>query len=158
VRYPSDGVQHPSEAELAACKTCDAPGYAVVRPEIVAILQGQDVTKYDCLCEFRQLEGDDLQACQTDSRNPRLIPDINGWCYVDPAFAADADTRAKQNEIVKNCADDAKRTLRFLGTRGATGSTDERTELFITCLGAASGGDASGVEAPGALQARGGQR
>ncbi|MCU0682275.1 MAG: hypothetical protein MUF34_08475 [Polyangiaceae bacterium] len=146
-RYARDanGVSQASATDIAACQQCTAPGYTTLSPELRATLQAQstptpndDPTDFECLCQFQQLTDDGLRVCQTTPGDPSSISGVNGWCYVDPLLAASEEDRTLQNEIVKDCAGSEKRTLRFIGTQPSTGSTDESTSVFITCLGAAS--------------------
>lgn len=68
-----------------------------------------------CVCQIRQLEGDEKRACQTteDLNQVQAI----GWCYVDPTdpTVADGDKRSACN-IVKSCPATNRRIIRFAGT------------------------------------------
>jgi len=96
--------------------------------------------KWDCFCEITQLTGDQGNACQQQTVDPPVSngAEVNGWCYVDPNLAVDAEKPDLGNhnaEIVAKCPDNEKRIIRFVGAgEAATGAT-----LFITCSGDSGG-------------------
>ena len=59
-----------------------------------------------CLCQIRQLEGDELSACQNELAEPT---DGHGFCFID-ALSSDVNPA-----IVRSCPGYAKRALRFTG-------------------------------------------
>jgi hypothetical protein len=79
-----------------------------------------------CTCELKQLEGSELQACQT-SESPPATP---GYCYVEPF----ANPPIGDPVLVKDCTADSKRLLRFVGDTPAPGAI-----ALIACLGASLG-------------------
>jgi hypothetical protein len=79
-----------------------------------------------CTCELEQLEGSELQACQT-SESPPATP---GYCYVEPF----ANPPIGDPVLVKDCTADSKRLLRFVGDTPAPGAI-----ALIACLGASLG-------------------
>lgn len=79
---------------------------------------------YDCYCEIVQLEGDDLDVCQTNESDN---PGPHGWCYIDASTAPPVGNP----DIVAKCPENEKRIIRFIGEgEGVAGAT-----LFITCTG-----------------------
>jgi len=89
---------------------------------------------WDCFCEITQTAGTDRAACQDNASTPTTDAQgnlVNGWCYVD----ATTQPPTGNAEIVKNCPDNEKRIIRFVGAGEAqTGAT-----LFITCSGDSGG-------------------
>ncbi len=78
---------------------------------------------WDCFCEVEQLQGDARAACQTDAKPE----DVHGWCYVD----ATTVPQIGNPDLVKDCAADERRMLRFAGDADPiSGAT-----AFITCTG-----------------------
>jgi hypothetical protein len=59
-----------------------------------------------CLCEIRQLEDDELAACQNELVEPT---DSHGFCYID------TQSSDVNHAIVRSCPGYAKRALRFSG-------------------------------------------
>ncbi|HEY3493118.1 MAG TPA: hypothetical protein VGK73_00475 [Polyangiaceae bacterium] len=59
-----------------------------------------------CLCEIRELEGDDLSACQNELVEPT---ESHGFCYID------TQSGTVNPAIVRSCPGYAKRALRFTG-------------------------------------------
>jgi hypothetical protein len=87
----------------------------------------------ECFCELDQFTGDDLRVCQTMSDPGSMY----GYCYVDPAAAAQAspnDMQLIQGEetLVKDCLPTQKRILRFMGE----GVPAKDGLAFIACIGA----------------------
>jgi hypothetical protein len=132
----------PNDAgDVDACKACDRQARKKIDPDVASLLTG-GVLEYECLCEVTQLEGNDLNECQSVKDLPLLSSGGNngGWCYVDPG-AVPADKSEAAAAIVEKCPANEKRTIRFVNAK------TENTTLFITCLGAASGGDAPAAPA-----------
>jgi hypothetical protein len=122
---------------------CDASkGRSSMQPEDSGLVKTIELDpneeKYglNCFCELDQLanvdgEGNatgELDACQQSA--PGFPTDasgeiISGWCYVDATT-----TPATGNpEIVAECPETAKRTIRFVGNGAPTGGA----RLFLTC-------------------------
>jgi hypothetical protein len=78
-----------------------------------------------CLCELPQLEGDALSQCQT-SPEPPTEP---GFCYIS---AGSDEPQVGNPALVRNCAADSKRVIRFVGEAPAPHS-----HVFISCEQAA---------------------
>jgi hypothetical protein len=86
---------------------------------------------WDCVCEIKQLEGEQLEACQ------EIVPpnpvqtadgtDVNGWCYID----ATSNPQIGEPEIVAKCPKTEQRLVRFTGK----GEAQLGATLFITCSG-----------------------
>ncbi|HEX9622262.1 MAG TPA: hypothetical protein VF989_19085 [Polyangiaceae bacterium] len=105
-------------ADGSACEACEGRGRSTPDANLSAAslaylestsLCGGEFPACDesyCLCEFAQLAGDDLQACQNDANEPA---GVDGFCYVDPAQGAG------NAEIVAACDATAQRSLRFVG-------------------------------------------
>lgn len=105
-----------AETSFGSCD-CSAPGRSPATSADLALIQNDlEVFGYcggstgvscasACACELAQLEGDDLEACQTD---PAEL-DLHGFCYVDPAAGAGS------SELVAACPASQKHRLRFLG-------------------------------------------
>jgi hypothetical protein len=84
---------------------------------------------WNCFCEIKQLDGDELHACQYDtSHDPGTggVP-ADGWCYVD----ASSNPPAGNPLLVSSCAATEQRKLRFVGA----GQPLDKSTLFITCSG-----------------------
>jgi hypothetical protein len=60
-----------------------------------------------CLCEFIQLRGDELAACQNGTEY-ELDPDPIGWCYIDP------DQGLGDPSLVDDCSPFDRRIIRML--------------------------------------------
>jgi hypothetical protein len=99
--------------------------------------KGDPITKdpsgqpiYNCYCEITQLEGEDLDVCQTDdAENPVTAGGdaVHGWCYIDASTAPPVGNP----DIVAKCPENEKRIIRFVGEgEGVAGAV-----LFITCTG-----------------------
>ena len=85
---------------------------------------------WNCFCEIKQLENDDLAACQFDtSHNPKTKSGdpADGWCYIDAA----SNPPAGDPTLVSTCAATEQRKLRFVGA----GEPLAKSLLFITCSG-----------------------
>ena len=85
---------------------------------------------WNCFCEIKQLEGEDLDACQFDtSHNPKTKSGdaADGWCYIDAASTPPAGDPT----LVSTCAATEQRKLRFVGA----GQPLDHSTLFITCSG-----------------------
>jgi hypothetical protein len=127
-RYPAGASA--SREDVDACKRCDGKARAEVRDDIEAALTGE-VTRYECVCEVPQLQGEPLAQCKSDPDARVLDDGTGGWCYVDPSAP---DQPAGGEAIVSTCGAEQKRTIRLL-------DTDTRdAALFVTCLGSATGG------------------
>jgi hypothetical protein len=117
-----------------AC-SCDAPARRNVPQEhedAVAAIREDPIAApagWDCFCEVLQLEGDDLQACQSSVDEPVLNngQPVDGWCYIDALVSPPIGDPA----IVADCPLTERRILRFLGEAQAlAGAT-----LYLTCDG-----------------------
>lgn len=76
-----------------------------------------------CACEVQQVPsgaGGTLNSCQTD---PQSTDD--GWCYVD------ANLNPQSEQLVANCQQAAKRTVRFVGD----GVPQDNFIAFLACQG-----------------------
>jgi hypothetical protein len=105
--------------KLRSDKVCDITG-------------GNACTDY-CTCELDQLAGADLTSCQNDDPPPA----VEGYCYVNdaPNEPHVGNTKKAQGiDLVKSCADDSKRLLRFVGGTPAAGAI-----ALVACLGASLG-------------------
>lgn len=80
---------------------------------------------WDCVCEVKQLLGDELLACQNDdSEEVRTgAGPVHGWCYVDEALGVGNPS------IVANCPATEKRIIRFVGE----GEAQVGATQFIMC-------------------------
>jgi hypothetical protein len=110
------------------CAPCDdnpdLPGRKSVPPELLERAREQldelgdcgGTTGIDCedacLCAIEQLEGDELETCQSAPLTPS---DISGFCYVDPAETATPDGEDAAETIVSLCPEEKRRMLRFAG-------------------------------------------
>ncbi len=121
-----------------AC-TCNAPDVEA-RQDVLSsheearrLALADEVAKaagWNCFCEIKQLEGEDLDACQFDtSHNPRTQSGdaADGWCYIDAASTPPAGDPT----LVSTCAATEQRKLRFVGA----GQPLDHSTLFITCSG-----------------------
>ena len=81
-----------------------------------------------CLCEVRQYEGDELEAC----RNQLDEPALPGFCYVDPepGPGEDANSTAVQTRraLVANCPPTSRHLLRLW-----KGLATPESNLFLSC-------------------------
>ena len=68
-----------------------------------------------CLCQLTQLDGADLQACQTAD----TPPDAPGFCYLD---AVKGEAHAGTAALAADCVGAAPRRIRFSGGAPAAGS------------------------------------
>lgn len=68
-----------------------------------------------CLCELKQLEGTDLEACQTAD----TPPDAKGFCYLN---AVTGEVHAGASELAHDCVGAAPRRIRFTGGTPAESS------------------------------------
>lgn len=97
-----------------------------VRKQLVEEQQCGGVTGIDCrdfcACKLAPLEGDALEACRAGSEDPNIY----GYCYVDPENGLGAES------LVRECAPEQKRLLRYMGT----GVPANGSVLFTACLGA----------------------
>jgi hypothetical protein len=75
-----------------------------------------------CACKLAPLEDAALDACRSGSEDPNLY----GYCYVDPANGLGDPS------VVKDCAPEKKRLLRYMGD----GVPANGSVLFTACLGA----------------------
>ncbi len=93
-----------------------------------------------CLCEIKQLEGDQLARCQNEEiLNPN---DLYGYCYVDGA----TDPPIGNPDIVAKCKSTERRILRFVDPGNETPRKGAVT--FIACIGASLGTEVSMVDMP----------
>jgi hypothetical protein len=104
------------QAGTPAC-ACDGKGYAPTSPpdavvEYLRDLHGcADPCCTDlCVCEFLQLEGPELLACQNGTEH-ELSPAPIGWCYVSP------DQGIGNPELVSSCPDSERRLIRIVPFR-----------------------------------------
>ena len=149
----NSGGQHAGTNGQGFGGACDAycnmqPARQAVQPEQEPAVQGalQDPTSkvagFDCFCEIKQLSGTTssvctlgappsgpLQACQCDPADPPLFNNapVDGWCYVDATTVPPVGNP----QIVKNCPDAEKHTVRFVGA----GNPKPGSTLFIACAG-----------------------
>jgi len=119
--------------------SCEGAGLAArqdVQPEHQAALDkiAEDETLQgvglNCFCEVKQLDGEDLEACQYDKSDAPVNASgepVNGWCYID----ATPGRQAGDPALVENCPVTEKRKLRFVGE----GEPLTNSTLFITCSG-----------------------
>ncbi|MCK6586019.1 MAG: hypothetical protein L6Q76_00385, partial [Polyangiaceae bacterium] len=129
------------EGLAAACNQCAEPGRQPVSAAHKSIVTGAkqdpiaELSGWNCFCEIPQATNtdangnptDNLNACQHKIENPPLNANgevVNGWCYVDAATPSTGNP-----EIVAQCADSEKRTLRFVGE----GSAKPGATLFLAC-------------------------
>jgi hypothetical protein len=68
-----------------------------------------------CLCELKQLDGADLQACQTAD----APPDAPGFCYLN---AVPGEVHAGDSDLAHDCVGAAPRRIRFSGGAPAEAS------------------------------------
>jgi hypothetical protein len=99
--------------KLKASSTCDVTGQAACADF--------------CTCEIEQFSGPELDACQ----NKIDTPEQAGYCYVN--FAPN-EPHVGNKELVKDCAPDSKRLLRF-----GAGSPEPGAIALVACLGASLG-------------------
>jgi hypothetical protein len=88
---------------------------------------GQPACEDFCTCELAQLSGANLQKCQSDD----AAPNVPGYCYVN---AAPNEPQVGNPNLVKDCAADQKRLLRFVGDTPARGAI-----ALVACQGASLG-------------------
>ncbi|MDF3070415.1 MAG: uncharacterized protein K0R38_6016 [Polyangiaceae bacterium] len=88
---------------------------------------GQTPCEQFCTCEIKQFEGDDLRSCQNDATTPSR----GGYCYIN---AAPNEPNVGEANLVKDCAPDSKRLLRFDAGSPANGAI-----ALVACLGASLG-------------------
>lgn len=104
----------------------DAKLPAAITKQLVEQQQCGGATGLDCrdfcACKLAPLEDAALDACRAGSEDPNLY----GYCYVDPANGLGAES------VVKDCAPERKRLLRYMGT----GVPANGSVLFTACLGA----------------------
>ena len=81
-----------------------------------------------CICEVRQYQGDELEAC----RNQLDEPAPAGFCYVDPAPGPneepDSTTVQTRRALVANCPPTARHLLRL-----SKGVASPEANLFVSC-------------------------
>jgi hypothetical protein len=65
-----------------------------------------------CSCEVEQLTGEALHECRTSQQ---LTTSTHGFCYVDPATAADQQERDGQDAVLSECAPNQKHYIRLRG-------------------------------------------
>lgn len=76
-----------------------------------------------CACEIQQVPpgaNGELNSCQTDAQSTD-----NGWCYVD------GNQSPESAQLVANCQESAKRTVRFVGT----GVPQDNSVTYLACQG-----------------------
>lgn len=76
-----------------------------------------------CACEIQQVPASAngaLNSCQTDAQSTD-----DGWCYVD------GNQSPKSAQLVANCQESAKRTVRFVGL----GVPQDNSVTFLACQG-----------------------
>lgn len=76
-----------------------------------------------CACQVQQVPSGangELNSCQTDAQSTD-----NGWCYVD------ANQSPQSEQLVANCQESAKRTVRFVGD----GVPMDNSITFLACQG-----------------------
>lgn len=101
-------------SKLAASETCGTA-------------EGQTPCDQFCTCEIKQFEGQQLTDCQELAPEPASA----GYCYIN---AAPNEPNVGSAELVKDCAADSKRLLRFGGGAPAKGAI-----ALVACLGASLG-------------------
>ncbi|MEP7124488.1 MAG: hypothetical protein ABJE95_26405 [Byssovorax sp.] len=98
----------------AASGTCDcaaADGFKAVSADHKAgVDQLFGSLSPGCVCEIEQITGAALKACVQQVTSPldAMGNELNGYCYV-------AGDNATNPELIKDCAVNEKRLLRFLG-------------------------------------------
>jgi hypothetical protein len=68
-----------------------------------------------CFCELTQLEGVELEACQTQVE----VPDVPGFCYLN---AVPGEVQVGDPELAAECVGTAPRRIRFAGATPAESS------------------------------------
>ncbi len=139
-RKPAAGSAPNNPDEVKTCQACVGANNSRKKldPKTESLIRsaGGEVAEYDCLCEVTQLTNPaDVKECRTVPGTLGSLSSGNGgWCYVDPTAKglSDADVAAAE-QIVSKCPATQKHTIRFV----AADTTNK--DLFITCLGAASG-------------------
>lgn len=101
---------------------CDQAGHATppaeyITPEVLASRPNA------CVCEIKQLSGQDLTSCQQDATLPASTQD--GWCYVDPGQGSG------NPELVAKCLPSQQRIIRFANNSGQTPANN--SVVFYTC-------------------------
>lgn len=126
--------------EVNTCKQCVGENNSrkKIDPKTEALIRsaGGEIASYECLCEVTQLTAKaDVSECRTVPGTLSSLSSGNGgWCYVDPSAKGLTDAEiAAADQIVSKCPATQKHTIRFV----AADTTNK--DLFITCLGAASG-------------------
>jgi hypothetical protein len=120
----SDGQEARPQLRDAVLATLEEGGSCV--PELDDKGMGTLCESF-CTCELAQLSGAALQECQ----NSETEPAVPGYCYIN---AAENEPQVGNPELVKECSDDSKRLLRFVGNTPAPGSI-----ALVACLGASLG-------------------
>jgi hypothetical protein len=107
-----------AEVSTNACD-CSAPGRSPATPADLATAQAYledlDACSNDgggvacdsvCACELAQLDGDELDVCQSAAADPMTS---HGFCYVGN------DVPGANPALVDGCAETQKRRFRFMG-------------------------------------------
>jgi hypothetical protein len=117
-----------------SCQPCDGEGRGEGSPARISALRerlsdsrycgqpGQPDCDELCVCGLVQLEGDELEACQTE---PSVSASLAGFCYIDAAEGIG------EPGLVRDCPVGRKRRLRLLGE----GIPRSNATSFVMCGG-----------------------